>query len=61
MNDLEEKLRIAQEQATKYQGAQKVLEEMVTSGNAMQMDDGTLRPIFHDPNAGDHYVQMGNR
>jgi len=56
---LERQLEEANSKAKQYEGANQTLTEMVNSGNAMLMDDGTVRPVVLDPNSGDHYVQMG--
>ena len=51
--------QIPHRKAKQYEGANQTLTEMVNSGNAMLMDDRTVRPVVLDPNSGDHYVQMG--
>ena len=61
MDILERQLEEANSKAKQYEGANQTLTEMVNSGYAMLMDDGTVRPVVLDPNSGDHYVQMGTK
>ena len=59
-SNLEQALEEAKENASKYYGAQQLLEQMCEQGVLKQMPDGSVKPVFEQPNQNELHEQLLN-
>ena len=59
-SDLEQALEEAKENASKYYGAQQLLEQMCEQGILKQMPDGSVKPVFEQPDPNELHEQLLN-
>ena len=59
-SDLEQALEEAKESASKYLGAQQLLESMCQQGILRQMPDGSIQPVFEQPDPRQPHEQLLN-